>query len=95
MAAAQSAGGPPGGIAEHSDLVRGRLAARLTRRGDALDPEANGAGSGERAVTTPQSRTAMLVIPTNEELEIATQTAAVVQDHQRTQNRPPRAGDGA
>lgn len=73
-----------GGIGEHSDLVRGRLADRLTLLGVELDPEANDAGSGERAVTTPESRTAMLVIPTNEELEIATQTAAVVQGHRAT-----------
>ncbi|MCA1780958.1 MAG: acetate kinase [Intrasporangiaceae bacterium] len=67
-----------GGIGEHSDVVRGRLAKRLSLLGIELDEEANESGSGERAVTTAQSRTAMLVIPTNEELEIATQTAELI-----------------
>lgn len=66
-----------GGIGEHSDLVRRRLAERLTLLGVELDPASNETGSGERAITTTRSRTAMLVIPTNEELEIATQAADV------------------
>ena len=66
-----------GGIGEHSDLVRSRLAERLTLLGVELDPAANESGAGERAITTARSRTAMLVIPTNEELEIATQAAEV------------------
>ena len=66
-----------GGIGEHSDLVRSRLAERLTLLGVELDPAANESGGGERAITTARSRTAMLVIPTNEELEIATQAAEV------------------
>lgn len=67
-----------GGIGEHSSLVRARLAQRLTLLGVELDVAANETGRGERAVTTPLSRTVMLVVPTNEELEIATQAAAVV-----------------
>jgi acetate kinase len=66
-----------GGIGEHSDLVRARLAERLALLEVELDTAANADGSGERAVTTARSRTAMLVIPTNEELEIATQAAHV------------------
>ena len=67
-----------GGIGEHSDLVRARLAERLALLEVELDTDANADGSGERAVTTARSRTAMLVVPTNEELEIATQAAHVV-----------------
>jgi acetate kinase len=67
-----------GGIGEHSDLVRARLAERLALLEVELDTAANADGSGERAVTTARSRTAMLVIPTNEELEIASQAAHVV-----------------
>ncbi len=60
-----------GGIGEHSVVLRARLADRLGLLGVDLDIEANETGSGERAVTTPASRTPMLVVPTNEELEIA------------------------
>lgn len=69
-----------GGIGEHSDLVRSRLADRLVLLGVELDTAANAHGSGERAVTTSGSRTAMLVIPTNEELQIATQAAALIRE---------------
>lgn len=67
-----------GGIGEHSTLVRARLAGRLRLLGVELDPEANERLTGEGIVTTPDSATAMLVVPTNEELEIAMQTAQVV-----------------
>lgn len=60
-----------GGIGEHSALLRARLAERLTLLGIDIDPASNEAGAGERAVSTPASRTAMLVVPTDEELEIA------------------------
>lgn len=67
-----------GGIGEHSTLVRARLAARLGLLGVELDAEANEHLAGEGVVTTPGSTTAMLVVPTNEELEIAIQAADVV-----------------
>jgi acetate kinase len=44
-----------------------------------LDDEANLApGGGERRISTKASSVAVLVVPTNEELEIARQAAAVV-----------------
>lgn len=67
-----------GGIGEHSTLVRARLAERLGLLGVELDAEANDRLSGEGIVTTPGSATTMLVVPTNEELEIAIETADVV-----------------
>lgn len=67
-----------GGIGEHSTVVRARLAERLGLLGVELDAEANQHLTGAGVVTTPDSATAMLVVPTNEELEIAMQTAQVV-----------------
>lgn len=67
-----------GGIGEHAALVRAMLAERLGLFGVALDEDANERGSGERFITTRDSVTAMLVVPTNEELEIATQAASLV-----------------
>lgn len=60
-----------GGIGEHSHVLRAALAERLTLLGMELDPQANTVGVGERAVSAPGSATAMLVVPTDEELEIA------------------------
>jgi acetate kinase len=67
-----------GGIGEHSPLVRARLAERLGLLGVELDPQANAGGDPERFVSAATSRTAMMVVPTNEELEIARQAAGVV-----------------
>lgn len=67
-----------GGIGEHGSELRRMLAERLGLFGVDLDADSNENGSGERFITTPDSRTAMLVVPTNEELEIATQAAGLV-----------------
>jgi acetate kinase len=72
-----------GGIGEHSPLVRARLANRLGLLGIELDPQANAEGGPERFVSAATSRTAMIVVPTNEELEIARQAADVVRRHER------------
>jgi acetate kinase len=72
-----------GGIGEHSPLVRARLANRLGLLGVELDPQANAEGGPERFVSAATSRTAMIVVPTNEELEIARQAADVVSGHVR------------
>jgi acetate kinase len=69
-----------GGIGEHASDVRAMLAGRLELLGVELDRAANENGGGERHITTESSRTAMLVIPTNEELEIAVQAADLVRD---------------
>jgi acetate kinase len=63
-----------GGIGEHSALVRELTLERLGFLGFQLDPAAN-AGSGERPVD--QTRRAW-VIPTDEELMIARETAALL-----------------
>ena len=67
------------GVGENAPLVREWSLAGLEGFGVELDPERNRErGSGARLISTDASRTAVLVVPTNEELEIARQTLAVV-----------------
>jgi acetate kinase len=67
------------GIGEHAPRLRAAVCHGLGILGIDLDDEANMApGGGERRVSTEASSVAVLVIPTNEELEIARQAAAVV-----------------
>ena len=69
-----------GGIGENDAEVRGRTCADLEGLGIRLDADANAApGTGERAVSYADSPVKVLVIPTNEELEIAQQAFAAVQ----------------
>jgi len=68
-----------GGIGENDADVRQRTCAGLETLGIHLDAGANAsAGGGERAITSADSPVKVLVIPTNEELEIAQQAFAVV-----------------
>ncbi|HEY1067009.1 MAG TPA: acetate kinase [Pirellulales bacterium] len=68
------------GVGEHAPLIRELACAGLEGLGIELNPEANHAkSSGLRDVATERSRTRVLVVPTNEELEIAEQTLACVQ----------------
>lgn len=68
-----------GGIGEHSALVRQKSCAGLKDLGIILDPEKNAIRSGEaRAIHHQQSKIQILVIPTNEELEIANQTLKLI-----------------
>jgi acetate kinase len=64
-----------GGIGENDASVRAQTCAGLEELGLRLDTAANASDhTGERRVSSPRSRVAVLVIPTNEELEIALQT---------------------
>jgi len=67
------------GIGEHSPLVRAAALEGLTELfGIELDEAANAAAtSGEHRISTASSRVAVLVVPTEEELEIAREAAAV------------------
>ncbi len=68
-----------GGIGENDAVVRARTCAGLEGMGILLDEAANQAGGhGERRVSRLDSPVAVLVIPTNEELEIARQTLEAV-----------------
>ena len=67
------------GIGEHDELVRAAVMEGLEGIGFKLDPEANRARkSGARAIYAPDSRIPILVIPTNEELQIAETAVEVV-----------------
>jgi acetate kinase len=68
------------GVGENAALVRELSLAGLDGFGVELDSERNRErGNGARRISTDASRTAVLVVPTNEELEIARQTLAVVE----------------
>ncbi|MCX6401638.1 MAG: acetate kinase [Propionibacteriales bacterium] len=67
------------GVGENSAAVRARTLAGLEVLGIELDAEANAAtGRTARDIALPGSRVRVLVVPTNEELEIARQAAEVV-----------------
>ena len=80
-------GGPPdaivftGGIGENSALVRRETIARLGLLGARLDPALNAAHGTHTAgrISPPDTMPVVLVVPTNEELAIATATLALVQ----------------
>lgn len=67
-----------GGIGENDAQLRADVIAGLTFLGFELDGAANAVRGGERRITTPGSRPA-LVIPTDEEGEIARQVRAVLE----------------
>lgn len=66
------------GVGENSAAVRAGAVATLGFAGVELDPERNAARErGIRRISTDASRVEVLVVPTNEELEIARQTLSV------------------
>jgi acetate kinase len=64
------------GIGENSAGMRARIAARLAWLGARLDREANVAGAA--LISERDSRLAMYIVPTDEELMIARQTLALI-----------------
>jgi acetate kinase len=67
------------GVGENNDAVRAGVCQGLEGLGVALDPRRNRTRSGRaRTVSADGSKVAVLVVPTNEELEIAEQTLAVI-----------------
>jgi acetate kinase len=72
------------GIGEHSAAVRAGVCAGLESFGVRLDAQRNAVrSSGSRTISTDDSTVAVLVVPTDEELEIAEQTMALVTTAQR------------
>ncbi|MCP4593554.1 MAG: acetate kinase [bacterium] len=68
-----------GGIGENDSAMRTRIASKLEQLGIALDPSRNEQRSSEPfRISTDTSRTGVWVIPTNEELMIAQDTAKLV-----------------
>ena len=70
-----------GGIGENSTLVRLKACEGLSALGIEIDPERNGCRSpGIKEIHSQGSATKVLVVPTNEELEIARQTLKKVSE---------------
>lgn len=68
-----------GGIGENSPLIRAKVCRDLDALGIQLDVEANDSTRGsERRISIADGRTAVWVVPTNEELMIARETARVM-----------------
>lgn len=66
------------GIGENSPEIRQRICADLDCLGIALDPELNRTAKGLSRVNSSDAPVAILVVPTDEELMIARETARVV-----------------
>jgi acetate kinase len=67
------------GVGENSAVVRAAALAGLGALGIEVDADRNAAPErGERVVSSPGSRVMVCVVPTDEELEIATQTRTVL-----------------
>ena len=66
------------GLGENSPLIRNLICKRLGYLGIILDDEQNGKRGEDLVITTSDSKTKVLVIPTNEELAIARETYAIV-----------------
>ena len=68
-----------GGVGENAASERAAICKDLRSLGIELDDELNQASSkAARLISKPSSRIAVLVVPTNEELEIALQAAALI-----------------
>lgn len=67
-----------GGIGENSKLVREQVCRNLEWAGILLDPALNQQAKGEMCLSKPESKTQIWVLPTNEEIVVARQSAAIV-----------------
>ncbi len=67
-----------GGIGENDAYIRAEIAKGFAFMGAKLDAEANKVRGEERVISTPDSKVTMCIIPTDEELMIASDTAALV-----------------
>jgi len=68
------------GVGEHSPIIRGLVCQDLEHLGLVLDPHKNEQGkrSAVTEINSPDSASKILIISTNEELEIATQTKEIL-----------------
>ena len=67
-----------GGIGENSAEIRSAVLKNLAGFGVELDEERNRAIKGEGAISTDSSPVKVLVVPANEEIIVARETAKVV-----------------
>ena len=73
-----------GGIGENSSRIRAGVCRGLEWFGIALDPASNAGGPPERRVSGADSRVEIWTVPTNEELVVARQAAALLKSGQRS-----------
>ena len=66
------------GVGENSHTVRSKVCEYLGYLGVTIDEEKNAVRGEEIIITTPDSKTKVMVIPTNEELAIARETLALL-----------------
>ena len=66
------------GIGENAPLVRSLVCEHLGFLGVSIDEDANHKRGEKIAISTPDSKTTVMVIPTNEELAIARETVSLV-----------------
>ena len=66
------------GVGENNSFIRNMICSRLGYLGITIDAEQNAKRGEELVISTPDSRTKVLMIPTNEELAIARETYAIV-----------------
>lgn len=67
-----------GGIGENSERIRRDVCSNMEWAGVRLDPERNQTVSGETRISTDDSNVQIWVVPTNEEIVVARQTAAAI-----------------
>ncbi|MEO5534636.1 MAG: acetate kinase [Pseudolysinimonas sp.] len=66
------------GVGENSAIIRARAVERLAHLGLAVDPALNAAAGGDARVISPPGATPVLVVPTDEESQIAMETIELV-----------------
>ena len=70
-----------GGIGENAIPVRETVVKGLSYLGVTLDEEANKTRGENKVISTPDSKVTVAIVPTNEELAICQETAALVQKY--------------
>ena len=66
------------GVGENGPIIRNMVCEYLGYLGIELDQELNNKRGLDLVITTPESKTKVMVIPTNEELAIARETLRLV-----------------
>ncbi len=69
-----------GGIGENGANIRAAVCGGLEELGIVLDAAANSSARGESKISSPQSRTQIWIVPTNEELIVARQTTQLLEE---------------
>jgi acetate kinase len=69
-----------GGIGENSSRIRSLVCAGMDYAGIELDESRNQSAKGESLLSVPGNRVQIWIVPTNEEIVVARQTAEVVQN---------------